>query len=563
MPVAQWEVEVGVGGALCRIEGDAHAVADLAGADRLPARTRDLVLFKVVIRDLGKPVRPKVSGQDKLSGVQAICTHRMLRLDPATETCIASTTPALTNSEFEPVTLQLSSLPTEALKSIRTWKQSSDLAVHMAAHMSLPSGMDPDTAAEVVRVLAQTTSGTLMAAFDGDADQRAVIDFFLKDGMIQGPPFTFTMKGMENIEVSVNLTADTLVANMKLEDIADEYDLTTHQLITLLGSSGFQHRVLEDKDDIKQARGTEYIKGSDSEEASRKTWYSLKGKKAMKFYLHALLQHEDGEIVEAVPHLRGETAYKKLLGLVADVPKDNSHDLALEDDFSAPVVEPKPRPKRKPRRKLAIAAAAADDGGYADDGGAADDGDSGSDGDSSDSSSSHNSSSDDSGSDDSNSSDSSASDDSSAAAPPVPVRNVDRHQGNMSFGRHRLTYYADKTKAGNLLGGYQMTCKTHAGGCTKSCKIPEDDVDGGELGAIRRLKYWASMSTWENVNGKAAHKNKWDDVLRAWEEGSVPSMAELDAQQAAPAAAPANEQAAPAAKRQRRNWRLRSPPPVD
>ena len=222
MPVAQWEVEVGVGGALCRIEGDAHAVADLAGADRLPARTRDLVLFKVVIRDLGKPVRPNVSGQDKLSGVQAICTHRMLRLDPATETCIASTTPALTNSEFEPVTLQLSSLPTEALKSIRTWKQSSDLAVHMAAHISLPSGMDPDTAAEVVRVLAQTTSGTLMAAFDGDADQRAVIDFFLKDGMIQGPPFTFTMKGMENIEVSVNLTADTLVANMKLEDIADQ-----------------------------------------------------------------------------------------------------------------------------------------------------------------------------------------------------------------------------------------------------------------------------------------------------------------------------------------------------
>ena len=108
-----------------------------------------------------------------------------------------------------------------------------------------------------------------------------------------------------------------------------------------------------------------------------------------------------------------------------------------------------------------------------------------------------------------------------------------------------------------------MTCKTHAGGCTKSCKIQEHDVDGGELGVIRRLKYWASMSTWENVNGKAAHKNKWDDVLRAWEEGSVPSMAELDAQQAAPAAAPANEQAAPAAKRQRRNWRLRSPPTVD
>ena len=104
-----------------------------------------------------------------------------------------------------------------------------------------------------------------------------------------------------------------------------------------------------------------------------------------------------------------------------------------------------------------------------------------------------------------------------------------------------------------------MTCKTHEGGCTKSCKIPMGDVDGGELGLIRRLKYWVSMSTWENINTKAAHKGKWADVLRAWEEGTVPSMAELHAHMAAPAAAPANEQAAPAAKRQRR----KGPPPVD
>ena len=75
------EVEVGVGGALCRIEGDTHAVAALAGADRLPAISRGLVLFKVAIRDLGKPVRPKVSGQDTLSGMQAICIHRMLQFD--------------------------------------------------------------------------------------------------------------------------------------------------------------------------------------------------------------------------------------------------------------------------------------------------------------------------------------------------------------------------------------------------------------------------------------------------------------------------------------------------
>ena len=103
----------------------------LAGADRLPAKSKYRVLFNI-IKDPAAPVRTIFSGQAKLSGVQAIGTHRLLRLDPQTQTCLASMTPALTNSEFQPVTLQLSALSTEALKTIVIWQQNSSLDVHVA-----------------------------------------------------------------------------------------------------------------------------------------------------------------------------------------------------------------------------------------------------------------------------------------------------------------------------------------------------------------------------------------------------------------------------------------------
>ena len=72
-----------------------------------------------------------------------------------------------------------------------------------------------------------------------------------------------------------------------------------------------------------------------------------------------------------------------------------------------------------------------------------------------------------------------------------------------------------------------MTClhKNHRGKprCTKSESIHRS---GGEEGALRRLMYWAFLGV--PACDRAAHKNLWEVVCKAWEDGTVPTLAELD-----------------------------------
>jgi len=48
-------------------------------------------------------------------------------------------------------------------------------------------------------------------------------------------------------------------------------------------------------------------------------------------------------------------------------------------------------------------------------------------------------------------------------------------------------------------------------------------------GCLRRLKYWAFLGKEVDVQNKSDHKERWEEVMQVWREGTIPTMAQLDA----------------------------------
>ena len=282
----------------------------------------------------------------------------------------------------------------------------------------------------------------------------------------------------------------------------------------------------------------------------------------MSFGRHRLLQcdHANPEIKE-VQHFQKSKVYQKMLGLEVSAEKPRVSS-GLEIDCR--LKRKRESEKGKPRSKKPASKVQVDDGK----GDVADsepeDGDEHGDSDDDDSSSDSSSASSKSQTSKSSSSSSPSADADAApepAAPAPPAQAAPRGpalEHNMNFGPYRLTYYA------NRIGheGYQCTCKKHAesiSACTKSTKI--DDQKGGNDGALRRLKWWAWLGMDESCTTKAQHKDLWAHVEDSWQQGLVPSSAQLDAYVQQPVAVPAAPAApaepaqavpAPEAKRRRR-----------
>lgn len=526
-------IEVGVGG---REVADVHAASSLQSA---PVGADELVFFRVVHHNLAMPVRTKAHGQESLSGVKSIVMHRLLELTPDTETCVISITPLLTHGRLEPVTLQLRSLSTQSLRSLQVWEKSPDVKVHFANHVAVPADLLPNVP-EVVEVIA--TGPTPREVFDSGGPLE-VVKFLVEQGLVHGPPWELTVAGKQSIECGVLLFEAKSVARRLMPGEPLD-DATVYELILQLQHEGFEMFEVADKAEVKTVRKTAY------QPLAVKRWFVKALQPTDRFYLRCLLQCDQAHPeIKEVQHFQKSKVYQKMLGLeVSDVKPRVSSGLEIEDDFSMPLQPEKKKRVRKgkPRSKKPASKVQVDDGKGdvadsepedGDEHGDSDDDDSSSD------SSSSSSKSQTSKSSSSNSPSGSADADADAepAAPAQPRGPPLDH--NMNFGRHRLTYYANRKGQ----EGYQCTCKKHtesSSACTRSTKI--DDQKGGEDGTLRRLKWWAWLGMDESCTTKAQHRDLWAHVEDSWQQGLVPSSAQLDAYVQQPVAAPAVP-AAPAA----------------
>ena len=122
--------EVGVSGARPEI----YSASSLAGSEHLCDRGKQLVFFTVVDGHIGRAVRIKVGGQQKLSDVQVVTVHSLLNFRPADQVCVASLSPMITTScgmGDAALTLHPATLSSECLLSMYCWEQSPDNVLYV------------------------------------------------------------------------------------------------------------------------------------------------------------------------------------------------------------------------------------------------------------------------------------------------------------------------------------------------------------------------------------------------------------------------------------------------
>ena len=125
----------------------------------------------------------------------------------------------------------------------------------------------------------------------------------------------------------------------------------------------------------------------------------------------------------------------------------------------------------------------------------------------------------------SSSSSSGSSDDNENKEPEHAEEAGDVAKKNISasfcFGPHLITPRPE--------GGYQLTCKHPDHKSTPKCTKTQAATasTGGDEGALRRLKFWATMAN--DCTSKAEHKAKWQWVVLAQKNGLLPFMEDLNA----------------------------------
>ena len=104
-----------------------------------------------------------------------------------------------------------------------------------------------------------------------------------------------------------------------------------------------------------------------------------------------------------------------------------------------------------------------------------------------------------------------------------------QREENIAYGPHRLTWKARDADASHP-GSFECNCGDHRGDkprCTKANTISA--ATGGVDGCLRRLKYWAFLGKEDDVQNKSDHKERWGELMHVWREGTIPTMAQLDA----------------------------------
>ena len=254
---------------------DIQAACALMDADFLLHRAQDLVFFTFVIGNLSRAVRTKVDGQESLKEKVSISVHRVLEFIPESKKCVVSLNPAATSDascELVPLVLSLNQLSATVMLDMWKWSQALDLTIRLANHVLFPAHLSPSVP-EVLRQLSLSPGGTPEETFQDD-NAKNVVDVLQSEGLIEGPPWTFTLKGKTSIECGVSITAEQRVVT-RTEDTSPESSAILYQLIMELDHSGWQHMQCHSTGDVKVAKSKPY---EHAHPESSKVWYTKMSK---------------------------------------------------------------------------------------------------------------------------------------------------------------------------------------------------------------------------------------------------------------------------------------------
>ena len=299
--------EAGVSGARPEI----HSASMLAGSEYLCHRSQQLVFFTVIESHISRAVRAKVSGQQKLSGVQVVSVHSLLNFRPSDKVCVASLSPMLSTSlqslaaeAHAVMTLHPATLSTDSLLSMHCWEPSPDITLFLSSHCTVPDAFEQQMP-YVLRVLSVAPDGAPDESF-AEEGSRNLLAYLRATGYVVGPPWKFTVRGKENIACGANLVEKHRVCRRAPEG-TNLSDMTLYELLAELDAQGFEHSEVEGRQNIRAAKERPY-EPPDSE----KVWYTRTGSSHCNcLYIISLLRAE--EHGRPVPHFAPGPVYRALL----------------------------------------------------------------------------------------------------------------------------------------------------------------------------------------------------------------------------------------------------------
>jgi hypothetical protein len=176
-------------------------------------------------------------------------------------------------------------LTTASLLGIRKWKTDGKLTVHLANHLRFLAELLASAPA-VLKALTLAPTGAPDDSLDGLPNAKAVLTELQDHGLIEGPPWVFTLKGRECVECGVRLSEPERVLTRAPEG-ADLDFLSPAQLIVELEHHGWQHMEVEGRKSVQNAKAKPYE--CDAEEPLKR-WYTRAGETVSRFYMLALLR---------------------------------------------------------------------------------------------------------------------------------------------------------------------------------------------------------------------------------------------------------------------------------
>ena len=538
--------------------GQELQVADLCAC-------KSYVFFELIRKRVGDVVTPLKQGFKKNDW--AVGVLRAEKIDARAKAVhvssspvrMASCLPSSSECEAANVVLRLEALPIAVLLSLHAWEVSPDMRLDLA----LPtSSLNPSEAAK------QSLMSDLLADgffylhggddhfdFKSSALQALCDNNFAERDSDGG--YRLNEAGKRQIHVTSVISKARKIISVRTDVPVENLEVV--ELLLLLHKQGWRHETVR----RSELPIEKYVRGES------KVWFHEQGKDSLcKDYLVLLLTAQEREL--DVPHLKASYVYKALLAgdhaaAQARPAAGTRRGLVFMADDDLFIDEGLLKQQRKKRRITAHASRDAPLALMLDDFGPAESGEHvgdpalenqvghdsdaellqlaeeqaraehaaerniSADSSSSSSSSSSGSSSDSggSGSHSSSSTSSSSSSGSRGSAAPKPSAKPKargRHSRNTqvseAWGACRLT----PTRT-----GYQMTCNHPAHqGETAACTKTRSTALSDDATTLRQLKTWALWG--RTASSKEQHqKATWKRVLKAWKDGTLPSMEELDA----------------------------------
>ena len=272
------------------------------------------VAFWRVVSAVGafRAVRTKVAGEETLKHKVVVSLHSVLKLDLANERVVVHSTPfQVPTVAGKPgaMTFIPTALPLDDLSKIHAW-EADECALRYTFSDHYLSTLPGDVCSGVPVLLGRlmkNPQGYAVLGQDGDDRIRAAPPRLHDDGMVEGPPWKLTTKGIACTLIGHALSEPMPVLRRWPHDLRHASD---YQLLSELEHRGWEHRVV-DNEGYKAAKLTFQIAADDH---CSKTWFTRDPDiTVFRTYLLALLLATAHG--KPVPHLQNESVYAQLLGL--------------------------------------------------------------------------------------------------------------------------------------------------------------------------------------------------------------------------------------------------------